>query len=246
MKLSIIIPAFNEQNTICEVLKRLEKVKIPCKYEVIIVDDGSTDKTHKVLSEFPISNFQFQIIKHRKNMGKGAAIITGIKHASGDYILIQDADLEYNPAEIPLLLAPIIHNLALRVKGKAEREIAVYGSRFMNKNVAISKLYLFGNKFLTFLTNLLYGTRLTDMETCYKLLPAKIMKKVQLQCNGFNIEPEITIVIIKNQIPIIEIPISYTSRSHLMGKKITLKDAFGAVFLLISKKLLLLEIRNKK
>jgi glycosyltransferase involved in cell wall biosynthesis len=260
MKLSIIIPAFNEQNTICEVLKRLEKVKILCKYEVIIVDDGSTDKTEsRIMNHESCDNTwkvagwsksgsrdSFQVkeskklnikfIKHPINKGKGAAIITGIKHATGDYILIQDADLEYNPAEIPLLLTPIIHNLALRVKGKAEREIAVYGSRFMNKNVAISKLYLLGNKFLTFLTNLLYGTRLTDMETCYKLLPAKIMKKILLQCNGFNIEPEITIALIKNQIQIIEIPISYTSRSHLMGKKITLKDAFGAIWLLTSKK----------
>ncbi|PIR08672.1 glycosyl transferase [Candidatus Gottesmanbacteria bacterium CG11_big_fil_rev_8_21_14_0_20_37_11] len=226
MKLSIIIPAYNEENTISEVLARVNQVKLPCKKEVIIVNDGSCDSTKNKIDKLKKSGNNIKIISHLKNKGKGAAIITGIKHATGDYILIQDADLEYNPEEIPLLLKPIL--------SKPTTNIAVYGSRFMNNKVNIPTLYLWGNKILTTVTNLLYATKLTDMETCYKLIPASVMRKMKLTCRSFDIEPEITINLIKNNIPIVEVPISYKSRTHKAGKKITFKDAFGAIKTLLS------------
>lgn len=232
MKLSIIIPAYNEQNTIGKVIDSLSKVKLPVKSEVIIVNDGSTDNTASIISSEGSKLKYLRVVTHRTNLGKGAGIISGIKHASGDYILIQDADLEYNPAEIPNLLEPILNKPATGNR-QLETGIAVYGSRFMKKGANISFLYGVGNRFLTLLTNLLYGTRLTDMETCYKLLPAKMMKNAHIYSNGFEIEPEITVTLIKQKIAIIEVPITYTSRSHFMGKKISFNDALVAMYTLL-------------
>jgi glycosyltransferase involved in cell wall biosynthesis len=228
MKLTIIIPAYNEQDTICKVLDKLSKVKFPCKTEIIIVDDGSTDDTESRIMNHESRITNIRLIQHSTNRGKGAAIITGIKHATGNYILIQDADLEYDPLQIPQLMKPIF---------SSNKPIAVFGSRFMQKSVNISKLYFWGNKFLTTLTNILFGTKLSDMETCYKLLPVEIMKRSKLKCKGFEIEPEITIALIRNRIPIIDIPIIYQSRTHLMGKKITYKDAIIATRFIITKRL---------
>ncbi len=205
------------------VLKKISRVNLPCKKEIIIIDDGSNDKTSEVLSKYQISNIKYQIIKHKRNLGKGAAVRRGIKEATGDYILIQDADLEYDPKEIPKLLSTIISY------NESPTLIAVYGSRFMNKKAVIPLLYLLGNKFLTLLTNLLYGTRLTDMETGYKLLPASFLNQIKLTNNRFDMEPEITTKLIKNKIKIIEVPISYRGRTHLAGKKLTFRDAFGAI-----------------
>ncbi len=237
MKLSIIIPVYNEEKTIGKLLDKLLKVKLPCRKEIIIVDDGSTDRTRKKIMNYELrimetKNASIKTIFHKHNQGKGAAIQSGIKKATGDYILIQDADLEYNPSEIPKLLTPILpqpitHNL------QPTTNIAVYGSRFMKDKVTIPPIYLFGNKILTFLTNLIYGTRLTDMETGYKLLPVTFLKKTKLSARRFDIEPEITAKLIKRKIPIIEVPISYHGRTHLGGKKLTVKDAFSAVKTLI-------------
>lgn len=229
MKLSIVVPVFNEEFTIGTVLQKLSSLKLPMSFEIIVVDDGSTDGTRKRIKNYarPEQNRResriknMKIIHQSKNQGKGAAVKTGIKAATGDYILIQDADLEYYPAEIPKLVAPIL-------KSKI-KNIAVYGSRFSTANYSIPQLYLWGNKFLTLLTNLLYGTKLTDMETGYKLLPASFLKATPLVSKRFDIEPEITAKLVRNKIEIVEVPISYRSRSHLAGKKLTLKDAFGAV-----------------
>ncbi len=236
MKLSIVIPVFNEEETIKKVLDCLVKVKLPCRKEIIIVDDGSQDKTVSIVKKFTNSQkktVKFIFVSHQRNFGKGKAVQTGIQKASGEYILIQDADLEYNPKEIPKLLKPI---MKIDKKGKKQK-IAVYGSRFMNNQAIIPPIYYWGNKFLTFLTNIFYAVRLTDMETGYKLLPASFLKKVKLNCQNFDIEPEITAKLISNKIPIVETPISYSGRNHLAGKKLTPKDAFGAIKAIIKYRL---------
>lgn len=229
MKLSVIIPVYNEEKTIKQVLDSLFALALPCQKEIIVVDDGSTDNTKsQILTSKPQNHkLKLKILCHKYNQGKGEALKTGIKKATGDYILIQDADLEYNPAEITALLQPILRGHS---KSPYKHEIkAVYGSRFINKHITIPFLYLLGNNFLTFFTNFLYGTKLTDMETGYKLLPASFLKNTQLLNKRFDIEPEITVNLIKSCIPITEVPISYRGRTHMAGKKLTLKDAFGAV-----------------
>lgn len=226
MKLSIIIPVYNEEKTINKVIEKILSIQLPCQKEIIIVDDGSSDGTRKQITDNIKQKTKLvKIIFHKINQGKGAAIRSGIKMASGDYILIQDADLEYNPEEIHKLLAPVL--------SKPITPVAVYGSRFKNNQAIIPLLYLLGNKFLTFLTNILFGTNLTDMETGYKLVPAQFLKKIKLESNRFDMEPEITAKLIKNKISIIEVPITYRGRSHLAGKKLTVRDAFGAIRTLI-------------
>jgi len=225
MRLSILIPVFNEESTISRVLSKVEKVNIPWKKEIIVINDGSTDGTAKILSTYAktVSKNNIRIITHPTNRGKGVALQSGIKKVSGDYILIQDADLEYDPEEIPLLIGEVKNN----------PEAAVYGSRLMKKNPVMPLLYILGNRFLTFMTNFLCQTTLTDMETGYKLLPTRAAKRMQLKSSRFDIEPEITVQLVKLGIPIVEVPISYRGRSHLAGKKLTLKDAYSALFALL-------------
>ncbi len=235
MKLSIVIPVFNEQDTIESVLQRVASVSLPCGKEIIVVDDGSSDTTKsKIKNQKAKGKENISMIEHEKNMGKGAAIRSGIKKATGDYILIQDADLEYNPEEIPKLLRPILkpttHN------AQRTTHLAVYGSRFMNGRPPMPLLYYLGNAFLTTITNLLYHTRLTDMETGYKLLPAAFAKTISWKSTGFDIEPEITAQLVHAGIRIIEVPIQYHGRTHLAGKKLTIKDAVGAITTLIRQK----------
>ncbi len=226
MKLSLLVPVYNEEQTIDTILEKLIKVKLPCTKEIIIVDDASTDRTsNKIHKRLKLRNFQkiVKYFKHRQNKGKGGAIQTGVKYATGQYILIQDADLEYDPGDICKLLPPIF------IAGKKKNKIAVYGSRFMKKNIMISPLYLFGNKLLTFVTNLFCGVKISDMETGYKLLPATFLKAINIQSRHFDIEPEITVKLIKMGIPIVEVPISYRGRTHLAGKKLTVLDAYEAI-----------------
>ncbi|MFH1052995.1 MAG: glycosyltransferase family 2 protein [Candidatus Woesearchaeota archaeon] len=223
MRLSIIIPTYNEENTLVEVIKRVKNVYIGnISKEIIIVDDGSRDGTRKILHL--INDKQIKIIFHEKNKGKGAAIRTGIKNATGEIIMIQDADLEYDINEYPMLLKPILD-------GNAS---VVYGSRFIKlKKVPKYRIHYIGNIGLTFITNLLFGGRITDMETCYKVFKADVIKNIRLRAKRFDFEPEVTAKVLKKRIKIVEVPISYHCRDFKEGKKITWRDGIKAFFYLI-------------
>lgn len=225
MKLSIIIPAYNEEKSILEVINRVKKVNLKnVKKEMIIVDDFSTDNTKKFLTRLKDKNIK--IFFHQKNHGKGAVIRTALKHATGDIILIQDADLEYNPAEYERLLKPIMEN----------KTKVVYGSRIesIRRNFKkMYKLHYFGNLFLTILTNMLYGSKITDMETGYKVFRKEVIKDMKLRAKRFDFEPEITAKILKKGYKITEIPINFVGRKFDEGKKITWRDGIKALFYLV-------------
>jgi len=229
-KLTILIPVYNEEKTIIEILNRIKEADIgEVDKEIIIIDDGSIDQTSYLVEKFIKENesiLDIKFIKQEKNMGKGAAIQKGIKEATGDYIIIQDADLEYDPNEYKNLLEPIL-------LGKAD---VVYGSRFVGSKphrVLLFWHYL-GNKFLTFLCNLFANLNLTDMETCYKLFKADILKSINLKEKRFGFEPEVTIKISRiPNIRIYEIGISYYGRTHKEGKKINWKDGLKAIFCIL-------------
>lgn len=221
MKVSVIMPVFNEYDTIHEILKRVRQVSVVS--EIIIVDDGSTDGTRPILEALDGSD-RVKVILHQSNSGKGAAVRTGIQNATGDVIIIQDADLEYDPNDYPLLLKPI-------EEGQSD---VVYGSRFLG-NVAPEFLFWskVGNKTLTFFTNLLYNQRLTDMETCYKAFRRSLMDDIPLRSKRFELEPEITSKFLKRGLQIVEVPIHYDPRGFSEGKKIGLRDGLEAVWTLI-------------
>ncbi len=226
MKLSIIIPVFNEEKTILQILERVKKADIPIVHEIIIVDDGSTDTTREKLKKIKGA----KIILHKKNQGKGAAVKTGIKNAKGDYILIQDADLEYNPNQIKDLLKPILE----------DKEKVVYGTR-LNRAPNLKKeeakhlfvIHYFGNRFLSLVASVLYGQWLTDMETCYKLFPRNAISSIKLNAKGFEFEPEITSKLLKQGYKIKEVSITANPRGYDEGKKLnTLRDGSKALWYL--------------
>jgi glycosyltransferase involved in cell wall biosynthesis len=221
-KLSVIVPVYNERNTVVEVLRRMRAVELPdaIDLEIIVVDDGSTDGTRDVLNQLRDSTVR--ILLHEQNRGKGAAVRTGIEVASGDYVLIQDADLEYDPEDWPKLIAPVI-------RGRAQ---VVYGSRFTGERRNMLFLHWIGNRMLSLVTNVLYNTTLSDMETCYKLVDRTLLLDLDLRCNRFDIEPEITAKLLKRRIRIYEVPISYMGREFDEGKKITWRDGFAALWTL--------------
>lgn len=229
MILSIIIPVFNEEKTVGELLQKVYEVKLPLiKKEVIVVDDCSSDETNKILSNFKKGGFKY--FRHKKNSGKGAAIKTGLGHATGELIIIQDADLEYDPVYYKELLEPVLKN----------RAQVIYGSRLINyplilwgRNKTVLPAHLIANKFLTFLTNLLYGSSVTDMETGYKLFKKVVLEGIKIDSNKFDFEAEVTAKILKKRIPIIEVPISITPRTYNEGKKIGWKDGLAAVWTLL-------------
>jgi len=222
MKLSIVIPVYNEVSTIEELLKRVKAVEGIGK-EIIAVDDGSEDGSREVLRKMSEADPSLKVIYQPQNMGKGAALRTGFESASGDYVIVQDADLEYDPQDYHKLIKPI-------TDGKAK---VVYGSRFTGEHRNMNYKHWVGNKFLTFITNILYDTTLSDMETCYKLIPCELIKKLKLRANRFDFEPEITAKVLKTGVRIYEVPISYAGREMDEGKKINWKDGLPALWALI-------------
>ena len=222
-KLSVIVPVYNERTTLVEVLRRMRAVELPdgIDREIIVVDDGSTDGTREVLRQ--LGDSTVRVILHDGNRGKGAAVRTGIGVANGDYILIQDADLEYDPEDWPTMIAPV-------QRGRAR---VVYGSRFTGERRNMLFLHWVGNRMLSLVTNVLYNTTLSDMETCYKLVDRSLMVDLELRSNRFDIEPEITAKILKRGVRIYEVPISYTGREFDEGKKITWRDGFSALATLV-------------
>jgi glycosyltransferase involved in cell wall biosynthesis len=218
-ELSVLIPVYNEEQTLERLLDAVEER--PEVSELVIVDDGSTDRTSEIL-EARDFNGKVQIIRHERNRGKGAALRTAIAAATGDVALVQDADLEYDPAEFPLLLAPI-------ERGRAE---VVYGSRSFAAHSAYSFWFVIGNKLVTLWTNVLFNSYLSDMETCYKLMPLSVWRSLDLQSDGFDIEPEITAKLLKSGRRIYEVPISYAARGRVEGKKLTWRDGVTALWTL--------------
>lgn len=221
MKLSVIIPIYNEADNILKTLKRVQATKLA--KEIVIVDDASTDGTRELLNKLDGKGI-VRVIFHEKNLGKGAAVVTGMRAAKGDVILIQDADLEYDPRDYPTLLLPI-------QEGRAD---VVYGSRFLGAPRRVAMFWhQVANQLLTFMTNILYDSILTDMETGYKVFRREVIQDMKIRSKRFNFEPEFTAKILKRKFRIYEVPISFNPRDYSEGKKIGLKDAFEAVWALI-------------
>ena len=223
MKLSIVIPVYNEKDTILAIIKSINDVYIPgIEKEIVLVEDFSTDGTKELLKDLKYENLK--IIYNENNSGKGASIRKGLAEAKGDFVIIQDADLEYNPQEYKKLIEPLMR----------EDADLVYGSRFLRKPF-IWKTYYLANRVLTLLSNIFTGFNLTDMETCYKCFSRNALEKMlpHLKANRFDIEPEITAVVAKLGLKIIEVPISYCRRSYKEGKKIGFKDSFQAIWTII-------------
>ena len=217
-RLSVVMPVYNERTTIDEIVRRV--LAVPLRIELIVVDDGSQDGTSEMLDGLQ-RELGFTLF-HQANGGKGSALRRGFQAVTGDIVVIQDADLEYSPEEYPQLIDLII-------QGKAD---VVYGSRFLGRHRAFMFAHYVGNRFVTFATNLLYNTMLTDMETCYKAMRVDVVRSMTLKSNGFGIEPEITAKIFKRGYRVYEVPITYAGRGYEQGKKITWRAGFTALWVL--------------
>jgi glycosyltransferase involved in cell wall biosynthesis len=218
--LSVVMPAYNEQDTIEEMIRRV--LAVPIRTELIVVDDGSKDRTREILGRLE-KELPIKVILQPKNGGKGSALRRGFQEVTGDLMIIQDADLEYSPEEFPELIELI-------VEGRAD---VVYGSRFLGRHRVFMFSHYVGNVIVTFFTNVLYNTMLTDMETCYKVMRTEVLRSFTLKSNGFGIEPEITAKIFKRGYRVYEVPITYDGRGYDEGKKITWRDGFVALWVLI-------------
>ena len=221
MKLSVIIPVYNEKDTLLKLLEAVRSVG-GIEKEIIIVEDCSTDGTTDLVKDLESKEKDIKFVYHEKNMGKGASLRDGFKVSTGDYVIVQDADLEYDPQDYKVLLAAL-----------GDGTQVVYGSRFSGNYEDMSNLHYFGNRMLTAITNFLFGVALTDMETCYKLMPGDFVRNLDIKSNRFNFEPEITAKILKAGLRIREVPIKYKGRSFTEGKKITWKDGISALWTLI-------------
>ncbi len=219
--LSVIVPVYNERATVAEIIRRMRAVSIPLALDIIVVDDGSTDGTDKILATLQDSTVR--LISHDRNRGKGAAIRTGLEQARGDLVLVQDADLEYDPDDWNRLLEPAL-------RGRAE---VVYGSRFTGERKNMLPLHWIGNRFISLVTNVLYSSTLSDVETCYKLISRDVLAGMKIEASRFEFEPEITAKILRRGYRIYEVPISYAGREFSEGKKITWRDGFTALWTLV-------------
>ncbi len=223
INLSVIIPVYNEEKTIEEIIRKVAAQSQV--HEIIVIDDGSIDSTREVLAKIPTGS-NLKVIHHSKNEGKGKAVRDGLEAATGNYIIIQDADLEYNPTDYPKLIKPVL-------EGKTQ---IVYGSRFLNRKTNMLWWIFLGNKFLTSATNILFGAKLTDMTTCYKLIPLSLIKKLNLKSKKFEIDLELTAALLKKGYQIYEVSIDYKGRKYSEGKKITLFDGLRDIFLMFKYK----------
>src|SRR5579864_2682418 len=217
--LSVVVPVYNERTTIDEIVRRV--LAVPLRIELIVVDDGSRDGTGDILDGLQ-RELGFKLL-HQANAGKGAALRSGFAAVTGDIVVIQDADLEYSPEEFPALIELICQD-------KAD---VVYGSRFLGRHRAFMFAHYLGNKFVTLVTNVLYNTMLTDMETCYKAMRVDVLRSMTLKSNGFGIEPEITAKVFKRGYRVYEVPITYAGRGYEQGKKITWRAGFDALWVLV-------------
>jgi glycosyltransferase involved in cell wall biosynthesis len=225
MKISVLMPVYNEHKTIVDILALVESVKLD--KEIILVDDFSTDGTRELLQEeFGNGRENIRVFYHDKNKGKGEAIRTALSHATGDYIIVQDADLEYSPHDM----------VSMAFKAENTGAEAVYGSRFLSSRKSTSLPHYLVNKSLTVLTNMLFGGNLTDMETCYKMIRTDLMKGLDIKARRFEFEPEVTAKLLRRGVRIVEVPVSYRGRSYDEGKKIGWRDGLEAVATLLRMK----------
>jgi glycosyltransferase involved in cell wall biosynthesis len=227
LKLSIVIPVYNEARTVAQVIEKVRALDFGVEKEIIVVNDGSSDGTREALKPFESGVPGVRVHHSPVNLGKGASVRIGFSYATGDIVTIQDADLELDPIEYTRLIQPILD-------GSAD---VVYGSRFLDSGKRGTLLFYLANRGLASLTNVLYGARLTDIETCYKVLRRDVLDQLTLRASRFEIEPELTAQVLKHGFRLIELPVAYNPRSKAEGKKISWRDGFGAVSMLVNQRL---------
>ena len=225
MKLSILMPVYNEEARLADAVKQALDVQYPCEIELVVVDDGSTDRTSQILAG--MDNSRMRVILHERNQGKGAAIMTAVTAAEGDYLVILDADLEYSPTDIPKLLQPVLEG----------RTTVVYGNRTFGSHSSFSFWYVMGNKAVTTAANMIFNCYLGDLETCFKLMPVELYRSLRIRSRGFGMEAEVTGKLLRNRYRPYEVPISYHARSREEGKKITWQDGVEALWILLRERL---------
>lgn len=225
MKLSILMPVYNEEERLPEALKRALAVQYPCDVELLVVNDGSSDATAQILDGW--SDERLRVVHHERNRGKGAAIRTAVDAADGDYMVILDADLEYDPKDIPRLMEPVL-------EGKAK---IVYGNRSFGGHAAFSFWYVMGNRGVTLFANILFNSYIGDLETCYKLMPLELYRALSVKSKGFGMEAEVTGKLLRRRLRPYEVPISYHARTREEGKKITAMDGIEALLILMRERI---------